>query len=97
MDTNPSPAMPAPDLDQLLHQLREATPETPSRLADEVLSRLGPSAAQTQLNLCVGVTSCLAAVALAALIGVSAHPGGTKAQPPELTLLTRGAGPLASF
>lgn len=85
------------DLDRLFRQLRETAPETPAGLASGVLSRLGPPTAQVKTVLYAGAASCLVAVALAALIGASVRDAPVETVPPELTLLTRGAGPLASL
>jgi len=86
-----------PDLDLLFHQIRESSPEVPRGLVPGVLSHLGPSARQVRTILVAGATSCAVAMLLAALIGATVPPPEIDTAPPEFTLLTRGAGPLASL
>jgi hypothetical protein len=89
--------MNAPDLDRLLGDLRASAPRPPQDLTSSVMSRLGPSAAQVRKTLWAGAAACLLSMFVAAVIALSAASGAPEAAPPELTLLTRGAGPLASL
>lgn len=90
--------MTQPPLDSLLRQLRSATRGPSDDLLPQILERLGPSVAQVRLSVFAGFACCTAAVLLSAMIASIALPRAeSPALPPEFTVLTRGAGPLASL
>lgn len=89
--------MNAPDLDRLLGDLRAAAPSAPPGLAASVLDQLGASALQVRQSVRAGAMACLLSILVAAGIALFAVPEKRIEAPPELTLLTRGAGPLAAF
>lgn len=86
-----------PDLDRLLGDLRASAPAAPRDLTSVVMARLGPSVAQVRKTLLAGAAACLLSMLVAAGIALAAVSRAPEAAPPELTLVTRGAGPLASL
>jgi hypothetical protein len=89
-----------PDLDRLLRQLGRHGERLAPDFASRVLDRLGPSAAQIRSSILAGVACCALAVALSAataFLAIRGEADAPRALPPELTVLTRGARPLASL
>ena len=86
-----------PDLDCLFRSLRASTPDCPTGVVPGVMERLGPSVVQVRKIVWAGASACFLSVLVAAGIALASVPERQQAAPPELTLLTRGAGPLASL
>lgn len=89
--------MKTPDLDPLLHRLRDAHPAPSADLTSAILARLGDPARQVRLVLATGAISCAAAIALAFLIGTSVTRESVRPAPPQLTLLSGVTNPLLSL
>jgi len=89
--------MTAPDLDRLLGDLRASAPAPSRDLTSLVMDRLGPSTAQVRKTFWAGASACLLSMLVAAGIAWTSVSGAPETAPPELTLLTRGTGPLASL
>jgi hypothetical protein len=89
--------MDTPDLDQLFHRLRCNAPDAPPTLTGDVLSRLGPSAAQVRSIFFAGLCGCLAGVFLSATITLKVARDSAPPAPPQLTLFSEGIGPFASL
>lgn len=89
--------MNAPDLDPLLHRLRDASPAPSADLTAAILARLGDPTRQVRLVFMTGAISCAAAIALAFLIGLSVSRESVRPAPPQLTLLSGATNPLLSL
>lgn len=85
------------DLDRLLCDLPLSNPDSPTGLTESVMARLGPPVVQVRKIVWAGVSACFLSVLVAAGIALASVPERQLAAPPELTLLTRGAGPFASL
>jgi hypothetical protein len=89
--------MTAPDLDPLLHRLRDASPAPSADLTAAVLARLSDPAHQVRLVDVTGAIACAAAITLAFLIGSSVTKESVRPAPPQLTLLSGSTNPLLSL
>ncbi len=89
--------METPDLDPLLHRLRQNAASAPASLGANVISRLGPPARQIQAIFLGGVCACLAGVLLATAITLEVARDRQVPAPPLLGLFSEDIGPFASL
>lgn len=89
--------METPDLDLLLHRLRENSSGAPASLSANILSRLGPPAQQVQAIFLGGICACLIGILLSTAITLEVARDNTGPAPPLLGLFSEGIGPFASL